>query len=162
MTFFQYDIPELKELALKWIRSTIHSCDIIQELASDFTAMYRFPSSLVSPSLLSNEIRFPEIREICLQQLANALCASDRVNTSKNLMSAIQGCIHGNSGSIIDPETRGAIFDMLNKGYTPTNRLPYATPVSNMACFAQSWSANPPRFRCRTDLLTGCIFGRHY
>jgi hypothetical protein len=39
---FQYDIPELKALALKWIRATIHSCDIMQELASDFTAMCKF------------------------------------------------------------------------------------------------------------------------
>lgn len=42
MTLVQYDIPELKELALKWIQSTIHSRDIMRELASDFTTVYRF------------------------------------------------------------------------------------------------------------------------
>ncbi|KAF9649446.1 hypothetical protein BDM02DRAFT_3113878 [Thelephora ganbajun] len=109
----KYDIPELKALALNWIRATIHSCDIMQELASDFTVM------------------FPEIREICLQQLANALCAGDRVNTAKNLMSTIRSSIHGGPDSTIDPETRGAIFDMLTKGYTETTRIPYNHPSLN-------------------------------
>lgn len=133
MVFFQYDIPELKELALKWIRSTIHSRDVMQELASDFTAMYRFPLFAPIPRLTEHRNSFPEIREICLQQLANALCTHDRAKTSKDLMSAIRGSIHGDSESIICPETRGAIFDMLAKGYAPTSRLPYAAPVSKVA-----------------------------
>jgi hypothetical protein len=77
--------------------------------------------------------RFPEIREICLQQLANALCANNRVNIAKNLMSSIRGSIHGDAESIIDPETRGAIFDMLTKGYTLTSRVPYLVRVRGIA-----------------------------
>lgn len=80
--------------------------------------------------MLSNEIRFPELRKICLEQLANALCASDRADTSKNLISTIQGSIRGDSELVIDPETRGAIFDMLAKGYTPTNPVSYVASVS--------------------------------
>jgi len=68
------------------------------------------------------ETRFPEIREVCLQQLAKALCSGDRVNTTKNLMSAIRGSVHGHPESSIDPETRGAIFDMLANGYPQTSQ----------------------------------------
>ncbi|KAF9781707.1 hypothetical protein BJ322DRAFT_1077750 [Thelephora terrestris] len=113
LTADKYDIPELKTLALKWIRATIHTCDIMQELASDFTAT------------------FPEIREICLEQLASALCGADRANVTKNLMSAIRSSVRGDPDSTIDPETRGAIFDMLTNGYTPTSRIPYAAPTQS-------------------------------
>lgn len=116
---------------MDWIRSTIHSCDIIEELASDFTALYKLYSFAFIPMLTGiNNTRFPEIREICLQELANALCMGDRTTTTDNLISKIRGSIHGDPDSGIDPETRGAIFDMLTKGYSRTIWPPYVPPVS--------------------------------
>lgn len=76
------------------------------------------------------KIRFPEIRAIFLQELANKLCAGDRVDATNHLISTIRGSIHGNPDSNIDPETRGALFDMLTKGYTRTVWDPYVPPVS--------------------------------
>ena len=70
------------------------------------------------------------MREVCLQLLGNALCASDRASTTKKLMSAIRSSVHGDPDSSIDPETRGAIFDMLTKGYKQTTHTPYLPPVS--------------------------------
>lgn len=105
----------------------------MQELESDFTAMYNFPLSLLCLGLLECEkTRFPEIREICIQQLANTLCGMDRVDTIKNLMSALRSSIQESSEYSIHPETRGAIFDMLAKGYTQTSRIPYTHSVSRI------------------------------
>ena len=89
-----------------------------------------------------DETRFPEIREICLQQLANALCGDDREHTTRNLMSTIRSSVHGDCDPSIDPETRGAIFDMLIKGYTQTSRIPYVPRVSHVARSAPYERAN--------------------
>ena len=56
ITLFQYDIPKLKALALDWIRATIHSCDIVRELASDFTATYKYSSFASVPNLTENQV----------------------------------------------------------------------------------------------------------
>lgn len=92
-----------------------------------------FPVHLYSQVYWSGKNRFPEIREICLQQLANALCGTDRMNATTMLMSAVRSCLYGDLDSSIDPETRGSIFDMLTNGYIPTSRVPYVVPVNNMA-----------------------------
>ena len=135
ITLFQYDIPELKALALDWIRTTTHPSDIVQELTSEFTAMYRFRSfAPISKLTRCAETRFPEIREVCLQLLANVLCARDRANITKELMSAILSPVTPDFS--IDPEIKGAIFDMLIKGYTRTNHTPYVLPVSSIICSA--------------------------
>lgn len=55
------------------------------------------------------------------------------MNATTALMSAIRSCLYGDLDSSIDPETRGAIFDMLTNGYIPTSRIPYVVPVNNMA-----------------------------
>jgi hypothetical protein len=47
-------------------------------------------------------------------------------------MATIRSSIHGDPDCSIDPETRGAIFDMLTRGYTQTSRAPYVSPVSRI------------------------------
>ena len=103
----------------------------MQELASNITALYKFHSFTSIPILTGlYKIRFPEIRAVCLQELANKLCAGDRANAANNLISTIRGLIHGNPDSNIDPETRDVLFDTLTKGYARTVWGPYVPPVS--------------------------------
>lgn len=77
-------------------------------------------------------------------------------------MSTIRASIHGDYEPTIDPETRGAIFDMLAKGYTPTRRVPYVTPVSSAGRPAPYLHVNLRRIRRLADLPTGHIFGKRY
>ena len=93
----QYDIPELKELALRRIRQDLSKCNITEEVFSKYTSW----SVVLLVSLLafgfSPMDRYPELKELGLRQLARALLSesSEPDRTLVSLKQKIKSYTHG-------------------------------------------------------------------
>ena len=93
--FSQYDIPELKELALRRIRQDLSTCNITEEVFSEYTSR----SVVLLVSLLIFDFspmdRYPELKELRLRQLARVLLSSEPDRTLVSLKKKIESYTRG-------------------------------------------------------------------
>ena len=90
----QYDIPELKELALAKIQQDLSKCNIVEEVFSKYTSWSVVIFSLWMPDF-SLVGRYPELRELEIRELARTLLSSNSGPTLKSLKKKINRYTHG-------------------------------------------------------------------
>lgn len=91
----QYDIPELKELALRQIRQDLSKCDITEEVFSKYTSW----SVVLLVSHLAFDFspmdRYPELKELGLRQLARVLLSSEPDRAMASLRGKVKSYTRG-------------------------------------------------------------------
>ena len=92
----QYDVPELKELALGQIRQDLSKCNIVEEALSKYTSWSVFltlaPLRAFDFSLVS---RYPELRDLEIRQLAWTLLSAGSDVDLQSLKKGIEGYTGG-------------------------------------------------------------------
>lgn len=126
----QYDVPELKTLALNRIRGGLGKCDIVEESFSIFTS--RYAMHIASPNqLLTPGYRYSEIRDLYIGQLAHIWVTDSteatRVNVEKKIDSYVEGDLQHAT------EMFSALWKIANKDGNvpaPPSPAPDVSPLS--------------------------------